>query len=218
MKPKHPRRRAYVWGFLSGAAALALLLFVLNVTALPDLLVKPLQRPDTSGEADAIVVLGAGYWRPCGLTRSAWQRTLHGVRLWQEGRAARLVFTGGPTKESGGVAVAREMADLAVRLGVPRDAVLQEVVSRNTHENAVLAAALLRPLGYKRVLLVTDSIHMRRAEACFRSAGFEVERSSVHQVCVSSSNLAMLDSALHEYAGWWYYRRKGWVTPDGPVP
>ena len=196
------------------AAGLALALFVLNNSTLPDAFVKPLQRPDTGGHADAVVVLGASYWEPCGLTSSAWQRTAEGVRQWRAGRAPRLVFTGGATHESRGVAVAERMADLAVQLGVPREAILTESASRTTHENAQLTDALLRPRGLRRLVLVTDSIHMSRAESTFRSVGFEIERASVPQVCVSSSNLAMLESALHEYVGWAYYRWQGWVLRD----
>jgi len=197
-----------------GVATVALVVFVLDATTVPDDLVKPLQRPDTGGNAEALVVLGAGYWEPCGLTVSAWQRTLHAVRLFEQGRAARIVFSGGPTQESAGVPVGAQMAELAIRMGVPRDRVLAETESRNTHENAEGTAALLRAQGIRDVILVTDSIHMRRAVACFRKAGIEVGRSAVPQVCVSSSNLAMLESAAHEYAGYWYYRAKGWVNSD----
>jgi uncharacterized SAM-binding protein YcdF (DUF218 family) len=212
--PKRPARRAFLWGCLVGVASLALALVALDASTLPDTLVKPLQRPDTEGKAEALVVLGAGYWEPCGLTPSAWQRTRHAVRLFHEGRAERVVLSGGPTQESAGVSIGAQMAELAVALGVPRERVLVETTSRNTHENAEAVAALLRAQGIGDVIVVTDSIHMRRAVACFRKAGLTVGRSSVPQVCVSSSNLAMLEAAAHEYLGYWYYRTKGWVEPD----
>lgn len=173
---------------------------------------RPLQRPNTSGNADAIVVLGADSWEPCGPNVSSLRRTFKGVELLRAGRAPLLVFTGGVTQASRGVPVAGAMADLARRLGVPSEAIVEERESTNTWENAQLARQVLRPRGVERVLIVTDSIHMRRAEACFLRAGFEVERASIPQVCVSSSNLGMLEGALHEYVGWLVYRKRGWLS------
>jgi len=46
--------------------------------------------------------------------------------------------------------------------------------SRDTNENATCSAALLRPAGVKRILLVTDAMHMPRARDAFERAGFEV--------------------------------------------
>ncbi len=49
-----------------------------------------------------------------------------------------------------------------------------EPASRTTAENAKLSAALLRPLGVTKVLLVTHAWHMKRAAAAFERAGFLV--------------------------------------------
>ena len=209
------RRRIFLAGCLSGIAAMALVVWVLQNTAIPDWIVTPLQRANTAGNADAIVVLGADAWDPCGPNLSSLRRTFKGVDLLHDGRAPLLVFTGGVTEASRGVPVSVVMGDLARRLGVPSESIVEETASTNTWENAQLSREVLRPRGIQRVLIVTDSIHMRRAEACFLRAGFQVERASVPQVCVSSSNLAMLRSALHEYVGWLVYRKRGWLT-SGP--
>lgn len=49
-----------------------------------------------------------------------------------------------------------------------------EPLSRDTAENASYSAALLRPAGVKRILLVTDAMHMPRARTVFERAGLEV--------------------------------------------
>jgi uncharacterized SAM-binding protein YcdF (DUF218 family) len=64
-------------------------------------------------------------------------------------------------------------------------------------------------MSVRRILLVTDTIHMRRAEDCFRAYGLSIERASVPQVCVSSSNVDMLRAAVHEYLGWCRDRWRG---------
>ena len=46
--------------------------------------------------------------------------------------------------------------------------------SRNTAENAAFSAALLRPDAVRRVLLVTDAMHMPRSRTAFQRAGMDV--------------------------------------------
>lgn len=63
------------------------------------------------------------------------------------------------------------MKGLAVRLGVPEQAVLTEQHSRNTYENAIGAKRLL---GEASILLVTSASHIPRAVGVFRSQGMKV--------------------------------------------
>jgi uncharacterized SAM-binding protein YcdF (DUF218 family) len=182
---------------------------LVSLTGLADHVARPLQRPDTSGSADAIVVLGAGVDATCDLNDSAYRRTLLAVRLFQEGRSRSVVFTGGPTESSGGTPVSRHMADLARALGVPDGSIVEEDRSTSTWENAAFASELLRTSGASRILLVTDSLHMGRAERCFSSFGFAIERASVPPMCVSSSNVDLLRYAAREYAAWAWYAIRG---------
>ncbi|MFN7134959.1 MAG: YdcF family protein, partial [Myxococcales bacterium] len=57
--------------------------------------------------------------------------------------------------------------------GLPGEALLLEDRSRNTHENARHTAALLKPRGIHRVLLVSDGFHLLRARQQFRRAGLD---------------------------------------------
>jgi uncharacterized SAM-binding protein YcdF (DUF218 family) len=56
--------------------------------------------------------------------------------------------------------------------GVPARWLEQESV--DTEENAARSAAILRPLGIRRILLVTDVTHMHRALAEFQRYGIGV--------------------------------------------
>ena len=61
--------------------------------------------------------------------------------------------------------------------GVKAADIVLENKSRNTHENAVFTARLLRqrfPNSKYEYVLVTSAWHMRRAVACFRKAGIQV--------------------------------------------
>ena len=59
--------------------------------------------------------------------------------------------------------------------GIARDRIEIETASRNTHENAVNAVALVKPRPGDRWLLITSNWRMNRSLCAFRTAGFEVE-------------------------------------------
>lgn len=132
----------------------------------------------TAARFDAIIVLGggasgAGSLRPTDqLTGLSMQHTLCGTDLFAEGRAPRLVLTGGDASIFGeGPKEAFEMKKLSVRLGVPENAILLDDRARTTYENAV---GTKRVLGGTSILLVTSASHMPRAVGLFRKQGFDV--------------------------------------------
>ena len=137
----------------------------------------PFDRAGTE-RYDAVVVLGAGIMgkgslRPADqLTGLSMQRTLCGADLFTESRAPRLVLSGGDGKIFGeGPKEAVEMQRLAIRLGVPEQAILLDDRARTTYENAV---GTKRVLGQGSILLVTSASHMPRAAGLFRKQGFTV--------------------------------------------
>ena len=116
-----------------------------------------------AGDYDAIVVLGCRVGPGGRPSPALSRRARHAVRLWQDGWAPGLVFTGGVGEH--GPAEARVAAALAGELGVPEQAILLEELSTSTDENAEHAAAVLG--GAERVLVVTDSYHVFRSERVF---------------------------------------------------
>jgi uncharacterized SAM-binding protein YcdF (DUF218 family) len=127
---------------------------------------------------DAIVVLAGGVLQPgtlrptADLSSYSRNRTTCGVDLYQQGWAPKLVFTGGsgnPFRDT--LKDAPEMKRWAERLGVPREAILSEDLSRTTYENATETKHLL---GSASILLVTSASHLPRATALFRKQGFHV--------------------------------------------
>ena len=121
--------------------------------------------------ADAIVVLGARL-RPDGSPSGAIRRRVElGVRLYQERTAPLLLMSGGGR---GPTAEADVMARLAEAAGVPPAALVIEAASRNTVENASFCARLLRDRRLRRIVLVSDRVHLPRAAMLFRLAGLRV--------------------------------------------
>ncbi|MBV8654339.1 MAG: YdcF family protein, partial [Alphaproteobacteria bacterium] len=71
------------------------------------------------------------------------------------------------------------MREIALAGGVPERAILLEPRSRNTFENAVETAQLMRSKGLKTLVLVSDRYHLPRARLLFRRAGLIV-RATAH--------------------------------------
>ena len=65
------------------------------------------------------------------------------------------------------------MRGFLVDAGVPEGAILVELWSHSTLENARYAARLLGPRGLRRVGVVTCDWHMKRALSLFRREGLE---------------------------------------------
>ena len=151
--------RAFVLGLVSGAVlmlgvGLGSLALVGHTLAVSD----PLRKMD-------VIVAISG---------DAGPRTETAVRLWKQGYAPLLLFSGA-SLDPNSVSSADLMKRDAVRLGVPSDAVLVEPDATTTDENAKLTAQLLRARGLHSAILVTSPYHQRRAsllfERAFASAG-----------------------------------------------
>lgn len=105
------------------------------------------------------------------------QRAFYAAALYHQGRAPRILISGGAIPwQTGGDATtpAEQMAEVLTQLGVPAEALTLERASRNTAENAAFSADILRSWGVKRVILVTSALHMPRAKVLFEAQGLTV--------------------------------------------
>ena len=124
-------------------------------------------------KAAAIVVLGARVEASGQAAPALQRRAEKGAELYRLGVAPLLIFSGGvagtlPSEAS----VARE---IAVKLGVPREACVVEENSHSTFQNAQLTAPLLRERKIDEVVLVSDGYHLLRARLQFAREGIQVQ-------------------------------------------
>jgi uncharacterized SAM-binding protein YcdF (DUF218 family) len=155
-----------------------------------------------------IVVLCGGCRFNGQLSESTVARVEHGVRLFNQGLAPRLILSGGrwaPHRP----ACAPRMQHLALALGIPPEAIIAESESASTAENAREVARLLRAEAARSILLVTSPLHMRRAKLCFEKLGVRVSCAPTPGAGHRSSLLAK--EVLHEYLGLAYYRAHRWI-------
>lgn len=87
--------------------------------------------------------------------------------------------------------------------------------ARTTRQNALVMASQLRPTAGKRWLLVTSALHMPRAVAAFRAAGFDVEPWPVRD---DLNDPYTFDEVIHEWFGLAFYRAVGWSNELWPEP
>lgn len=168
------------------ASGAVIILFVMCTGWGARMLVAPLEkltRPitrDSIGGAEAIVLLSAGRLNSAqeydgrdipdyiALARMRYAARLHrqfGLPILVSG--GRGTMDG--TEEPLGSLVARSLND---DFGVPVK--WQEVKSRNTLENATYSSVMLREAGIKKILLVTDAMHMHRASLAFASTNLQI--------------------------------------------
>ena len=192
----------------------------------------PAELPKT----DAIVVLGgctesAVAPRPWVEIREEGDRVLYAAKLYRDGKAPRLILSGGRIDwRRSGSSESEDMAVLLEPMGVPRSAMLQDPSSLNTRENAVNVKQIMEAQGIRRVLLVTSAMHMPRSLMIFRKLGmdaiaaptdFTSTQSDPQQVNTTEANIldALPDAdqlrrttrALKEYVGIAVYWLRGWV-------
>jgi uncharacterized SAM-binding protein YcdF (DUF218 family) len=125
--------------------------------------------------ADAAVVLGAAVYRdrPSPVFR---ERINHAVELYRSGRVAYLIFTGG-FGPGDNFAEAEAARDYAIESGVPEERILIETVSTDTEENLSEAQKIVTAMGFERVLIVSDPLHMLRAMAIATDLGLNASAS-----------------------------------------
>ncbi|MET0610081.1 MAG: YdcF family protein [Pseudomonas caspiana] len=169
--------------------------------------IAPLSRNEwatLAQRADAIVVLGSGRER----NDPSWGTDIPtGVALERMRYAARLAKASGlPILTTGGLHYGEPPSEAAIMAeSLENDFGVQvrwqEGLSRTTWENATMTAAVLQPLGIKRVVIVTQAWHMPRAQWSFEKAGFTVVSAPVG--FLSADNARVFGGWLPESRAIW---------------
>jgi uncharacterized SAM-binding protein YcdF (DUF218 family) len=196
-----------LWAFFLAGLGIAF-------TPVTGYLLKALAMKEEIRHADAIVVLGGGVNRGRYLTLSSSHRLVRGVQLYHEGKAQKIIFSGGVSPKAG-VAEGAVLAQEARRMLIPPENILIEKNSRRTYEQAVETKKILEPMRWKSIILVTSYAHMKRALLCFEQAGFKVYPAPADPVeryaAGPIERLDLVGIIAREYGAMIYYRIKGWI-------
>ncbi len=158
------------------------------------LAIRDQARRDEARPADVIVILGAAEYKgkPSPVFRS---RLDHAYDLYQRRLAPRLVTTGG----AGGELVHTEAEvgrEYLASRGIPIENIYVERDSATTAQSTAAAAEILKRMGWKTCILVSDGYHLFRAKRMMEAHGLD---------CFGSPRPAREVSELQ--AGWLYFRQ-----------
>jgi uncharacterized SAM-binding protein YcdF (DUF218 family) len=210
--------------------AAVILVVVLGVLPTAWLLSSPLERrfpvPANLDRVDGIIVLSGAeragqsklYGQP--LLNTAADRLTTFLMLARRFPEARLVHSGDTVPDSES-AVARQ---LLLGAGIDPQRIVFENKSRITCESPRATLDVVAVDASQRWLLVTSAMHMPRAVACFRAAGWDVTpyptnfRRGSEPFSALPDNLEDVDLATHEWVGLLYYRLRGYTRELFPGP
>lgn len=221
------RRRWPRTGKVVARSAL-LLFFVLCTPVGADLLVAPLENltipltPAAARGAQAIVVLAAGrldnapeYADADIPDYIALARLRYGAKLQHETGLPVLVSGGNRAVSAPFKSKAEDMA-IAMAEDFLTPVTWVEDRSETTAENATRSGTILRAQGIQRILLVTDAMHMPRAEKVFAQSGlnvmaaptmfFRLQRHDLSSFIPSAEGLRRSYYAMYEWIGILWYR------------
>ncbi|MEI6593092.1 MAG: YdcF family protein [Holophagaceae bacterium] len=147
-------------------------------------------RRDEAAPGDAILVLGRQLdeGNPTAVFQA---RLAHAALLWRQGLAPRILVAGGTTGRAVRTEAEAGRAWLVAH-GTPAEAIHLEAASQHTVENLFHVRALLRSEGWGTLLLVSDPLHMARAQATARGLGLPVR-------CCPAASAPPIPGSL----GWW---------------
>ncbi len=152
-------------------------------------------------------------------------RLLTALELVRRGKAGSLVLSGGGDPTDARVPTEVNLLKRWLTAWeLPKVAVHDLGICRNTREEAEKMGALMKQEGWKKILLVSSAYHMSRSEGVFRSAGVEVVPVACDFRGVNELNAGKqfyflprmrgfqnFETWFHELSGTIYYRWRGWI-------
>lgn len=156
-----------VWnGFVVVLAAVLVYIAYLSVR------IESVSDRDEAQPADVIVVLGAAEYngRPSPVLRA---RLDHALELYRQKLAPRILTTGGaggdPVFTEGTVGRSYLMSQ-----GVPSDDIVVENEGESTVHSVALAAEIIRRMGLRSAIVVSDGYHIYRVKKMLEARGLRV--------------------------------------------
>ena len=171
---KKRRVARFLWRALSAAGVLTLAGVLWLAAGGPVGIDRWLDVTETPVRSEAIVVLGGGTTGDNLPLPQGWERLSAAARLYADGFAPVVIFSGGGTAR---VSESEIYANAAAWLGIPRESMVFEPKAQSTADHGRALRGLVLPKGNAigpdtPLLVVTSAFHSRRALLSFSRAGF----------------------------------------------
>jgi uncharacterized SAM-binding protein YcdF (DUF218 family) len=152
-------------------------------------------------------------------------RLFGAYQLYRAGKIRKILITGtsSPGLLAMGKGEVRQAGQILQKWGVPSKDIILEERARNTRENAVFSAAILKKqFEGKNFLLITSGYHMRRSLGCFRKVGLQADyfvsdfygtqwgNDFKRRVIPDVNAVGNFDLLWHEWIGYVTYRLMGY--------
>lgn len=156
---------------------------------------QPAAGTGQCAKADAIVVVSGG---------DTQARTDEGIKLYENGWADTLIFSGA-AQDKTGPSNAAAMRARAIQAGVNARDILIEEEAETTQENAENTKQLFADNNLQKIILVTSGYHQRRA-------ALEFERRAEGAVILNRPL-----TTDEDWSGWWWATPRGWWLAGGEI-
>src|SRR5580704_252045 len=159
-------KRAVWAAIITAVAVLAALIAYVSVR------IERQSNRDEAQKADVILVLGAAEYRgrPSQVLRA---RLDHALELYQRKLAPLVLTTGGaggdPVFTEGGVG-----RSYLIGRGVPPESIIVETEGETTVESTAMAGEIMRRMGLRSVIVVSDGYHIYRVKRMLQFRGLDV--------------------------------------------
>jgi uncharacterized SAM-binding protein YcdF (DUF218 family) len=150
-----------IWKILKGLFILAVIIFIADFLVVVGV---GAYQPEIK-KADAIIILGAAINTP-----ALYNRSLQGLKLYQEGKADMLVLSGGKISDAD-ISEAQYMQKVILANGSTTPPMILEQESHSTFENIENSKKLIP--NARSVIVVSDTYHLARGVAMAKAAGFD---------------------------------------------
>jgi len=188
---------------------------------------KPMQTREEARGADTVVILSGGVdsTRAGGvvlaqLSTASTLRVLEAARVYKLIGARLVIVSGGIADERLELQPeSKPMSEALIAAGVPAANIALDVDARDTYDHPRTIRPILEAHHVRQFVIVTSPMHMRRALAVFRKAGFNPVGSvtllrSDHLkppplFVPNDDSLLLSDASIYDYAGWLYYFVRG---------
>ncbi len=152
-------------------------------------------------------------------------RATHTLQLYKLGLVKKVIISGGSGRLNGtGVREADDLADFLMLAGMPREDIIIENISKNTHESSVEVKKILDQIeGPKKLVLITSGYHMKRSLACFRKENLQPDHFATNPISQetrytpdalfipSLDAMNMWQTMLREWVGFVAYWLAGYI-------
>ena len=159
--------------------------------------------------ADALVVFGSRVYADGSLSLSLADRVRTGCRLYKQGLAKKIVFSGGPG--DGPIHETEAMRRLARALDIPDEDIIVDRDGLDTWSTVHNTRDLLKRHRMSRVLAVSHFYHLPRIKMTLQRAGLEAYPVPAHE---TRTLLKLPAFVAREVAAFWFYYARGLSKPQ----